>query len=156
MIRLHKKKNGYCVLQQLKCTGEEGNVVFPLYNEPILLIGRRGSSNNFECCSGLKFSNSDGKFTICNLIRVRASLLKKHSLQKKKKKRIIHNCPLTCSAVHPSRLLHSELKSFGDIGLKDICLPSNVMEEPSHLGSSSGNPEYIIYVHICGKISETC
>lgn len=86
MIRLHKKKNGYCVLQQLKCTGEEGNVVFPLYNEPILLIGRRGSSNNFECCSGLKFSNSDGKFTICNLIRVRASLLKKHSLQKKKKK----------------------------------------------------------------------
>ena len=39
----------------------------------------------------------------------------------------IHIYPLTCGAIYQSRLFWCELSSFGDIGRRDFCLPSNVM-----------------------------
>ena len=40
----------------------------------------------------------------------------------------IHIFPLTCSAVYQSRLFWCELPSVGDIGRRDVCLLSNIME----------------------------
>ena len=36
--------------------------------------------------------------------------------------------PLTCSAIHSSRLFWCELPSFRDIGCRDVCLHSDIME----------------------------
>ena len=36
--------------------------------------------------------------------------------------------PLTCSAIHPPRWFWCQLPSFGDIGCRDVCFLSNIME----------------------------
>lgn len=50
--------------------------------------------------------------------------LKGHFTPKSK----LHIFPLTCSAIHSSKLFWCELPSVGDIGHKDVCLLSCIME----------------------------